>query len=274
MKYLRCLSLIVILSVSGLAFSQMELWTVGTAKTIPKRNLEISLFRPARFGISSKLEFSAHPIGFFFIPHAQIKKNWYDGGISIATVHGINYPTIALKLLKNLDREDYLRKDDVVPQIVAFKNEIIISKLLKKRTTCEAGNYLLSLKFGIQLSTAKADSSLSHIQNPILYPRTEIYHPSNLWYVGIDLDARFNSYINYCIDVDYLSVGGEWKDYAIEHKALIMTKLTNSVTVAAGYKLTYTTLNDQQRTTLYLFPLIDISWVYKFRKKKELGLEF
>ncbi len=272
MKPLRIILFFLMLFVSVSIFSQIEIWTVGTAKTIPEYNLELSILRPARFGITKSLEISAHPIAFPLLPHAQIKKKWYDRHFIFATVHGFNYPNIALNILKKMNKEDYLHKDDVIPRILAFKNEMIISKVLKKRTTCEAENYLLSVKFGIQTSFAKADTTLSSIQNPILYPRTEIYHDRTLWYAGIDLDARFNSYINYSIDLDYLSVGGEQKDYAIEHKALAMTKLTNSLTIAAGYKLTFTTLNDQHRMILYLFPLIDISWVYKFRKKRELDL--
>ncbi len=254
------------------AFSQMELWTVGTAKTIPEHHLEISIFRPARFGITKSLEVSANPFAFLMFPHAQIKKNWYNRRLSIATVHGINYPKPALNRLKKRDKADYLSKDVIVPTIFAFKNELIISKLLKPRTTCDADNYLLSLKLGVQFATTSKNSTLTNIEKPLLYPRTEIYHKRTLWYAGLDLDARFNSFINYCIDIDYLLLGGEIKDYAIEHKTLVMTKLTNSLTIAAGYKLAYTTYDDKQAASIYIAPLIDISWVYKFPKRKEMGL--
>ncbi len=270
-KYLRHFILLILLLPTP-ALSQMELWTVGTAKTIPEHHLEISIFRPARFGITKSLEVSANPFAFFILPHAQIKKNWYNRRLSIATVHGINYPKIALNKLKKRNKADYLDKDVIVPTIFALKNELIISKLLKPKTTCNADNYLLSLKLGVQFAIKSKNSTLTNIEKPLLYPRTEIYHKRTLWYAGLDLDARFNSFINYCIDIDYLSLGGDIKDYAIEHKTLIMTKLTNSLTIAAGYKLAYTTYDDKQAASLYIAPLIDISWVYKFPKRKEVGL--
>ncbi len=270
-KFIISLSLFILLPLS--VFAQIELWTIGTGKTIPEHQLEISIFRPARFGITKSIEIAAHPIAFFALPHVQVKKNWYDKEVSLASVHALNYPTIALNMLRKRDKEGYIPIDTKVPGILAFRNEIIVSRILKERTTCSAENYLLSLKLGVQFAMKMSNNStLSSIEKSILYPRTEIYHKRTLWYAGLDLDARFNHFINYCIDVDYLSLGGKTKDYVIEHKLLILTKLTNSVTISGGYKLVYTSFNNQDNTKLSVYPLIDLSWVYKFRKKKEMGL--
>lgn len=265
-------AIIVLILIPVQSYSQMEMWTVGTAKTIPEHQLEISIFRPARFGISKTLEVSAQPFAFAFLPNAQIKKTWYDRKISIATVHGLNYPTIALNMLRKRNKEDYIPIDSVIPKILTFKNEVIFSKMLKEKTSCEAENYLLSLKIGFQFAAKKGESSLTHIEKPILYPRTEIYHKKILWYVGLDLDARLNHFLNYCIDVDYMSVGSDKNDWAVEHKGIIMMKLSRSLMIAAGYKLSYGTYNEQEYSKFGIYPMIDISWVYKFRKKKQMGL--
>ncbi len=100
----------------------MELWTVGTARTIPEHRLEISMFRPARFGVTNSLEVSANPFVFLMLPHAQVKKNWYNREIMIASVHGLNFPRRALKKLKKRNKAGYLGSDVVVPTILAFKN--------------------------------------------------------------------------------------------------------------------------------------------------------
>ena len=60
------------------SLGQLEIWTVGTGKTIPQGHLEVSLFRPARYGITKTLEVSAQPVAFFVFPNAQVKKKWYD----------------------------------------------------------------------------------------------------------------------------------------------------------------------------------------------------
>lgn len=275
MKHLR-FYILLILFLPLSAFSQTKIWSVGSALTVPHRHLELSMFRASRFGLTKRLEISTKPLTLFVFPHVQLKKTWYKAGtFSFATAHGFYYPSNAMKVLKKRKIKDYLNENDSIPKIFAFKNELIFSKFLKKRTTCDYPNYLLSLKLGVQFANVNNDSTFGHIEHPILYPRTEIYHKRTLWYAGLDLDARLTRTINFCIDVDYLSLDddSDVKDYAWEHKFLLMGELTNSVSISGGYKLCYTTYRERHRTTIYWFPLIDISWVYKFKsKKKEMGL--
>ncbi len=268
--YIICVSSIILHSVN--AFAQLEIWTVGSAKTINKGTLEVNLFRPARYGITKTLEVSAQPFIFPVLPNAQIKKNWYDKDFSMASVHGINYPSLFLNLVRKRDNPNLIPIDSVVPQLIVFKNEIIASKILKKATSCEASNYLLSLKAGIQLAASFKESSLPIIEKPIIYQRTSVYHNQVLWYVGADLDAHLNSFLNYSVDVDFLSVGMAIDDWAIEHKGMIMMKITNSLMILAGYKLSWGTYPTQ--TQFGIYPLADISWTYKFKdlKKNELDL--
>jgi hypothetical protein len=246
--------------------SQMEIWTVGTAKTIPYGHLEISLFRPARYGLTKTLEVSAQPFIFPIFPNAQIKKNWYDKKFSVATVHGINYPTWLLNVVRKRDRENLIPIDSLVPQLFVFKNEVIGSIMLKKETSCEAANYFLSVKIGTQFALKFKESTLPDIEKPVLYPRTSVYHDTLLWYVGVDLDAHLNEFINYSVDVDFLSVGLGISDWAIEHKGMLMMKLTNSLMVMAGYKISYGTMPSRSRLGIY--PMVDISWTYEFKKVK------
>jgi len=248
-------------------FSQLEIWTVGTAKTIHEGHLEISLFRPARYGITRTLEVSAQPFIFPVFPNAQIKKNWYDKKFAIATVHGINYPTLFLNIVRKKDNADYIPVDSVVPQLIVFKNEVIFSKMLKEATSCEAPNYFLSIKAGIQFASKFKESTLPLIEKPIIYQRTSVYYDQILWYVGADLDAHLNEFINYSVDLDFLSVGIGIDDWAVEHKGMLMMKFTNSLMALVGYKISYGTYPDGSEFGIY--PMADISWTYKFKKLKK-----
>jgi hypothetical protein len=253
------------------SFSQMEIWTVGTAKTIPQGHLEISILRPARYGITKTLEVSAQPIIFPVFPNAQVKKNWYDKKFSIATVHGINYPSLFLKIARSNKPDALIPRDSVVPQLFVFKNEIIGSIMLKEATSCEASNYFLSAKIGTQFALKFGESTLPDLEKPVLYPRTSVYHDTLLWYVGVDLDAHLNEIINYSVDVDFLSVGLRIGDWAIEHKGILMMKLTNSLMVMAGYKISYGTMPTRNKFGIY--PMADISWTYKFKTEKSKQLD-
>ncbi len=251
--------------------AQYEIWTVGTASTIPEGHLDVSIFRPARFGITKTLEVSAHPFLFPVLPNGQVKKTWYKREFVFASVHGINYPTMFLNMVRKRDNPELIPIDSVVPQLFAFKNEIIVSKILKKATTCDAENFLLSLKLGVQFAFQFRENTLPLIQKSILYPRTSIYHEKLLWYVGADIDGHLNSFINFSADVDFLSVGIGIDDFAIEHKGMLMMPLTESLMILAGYKFAYGTYPSE--TKLDIYPMIDISWKYIFKQKKAKQLD-
>ena len=263
--------IIILLIYSTNSFSQLEIWTVGTGRTIPKSRLEISAFRPARYGLTNSLEVSAQPVAFFIFPNAQIKKNWYNKSISIASVHGINYPTMFLNFVRKRDWKEIIPMDSVVPQLLVFKNEIIVSKILKEHTSCEAENFLLSLKVGAQFALKFGESTLPLIEKPIIYQRTSVYHDKLLWYVGADLDGHINGFMNFSVDVDFFSVGAGIDDYAIEHKGLVLVGLTNSLTLAGGYKVSYGSYPSGNK--FFIWPLIDISWTYNFKESKPKQLD-
>ncbi|RLD78040.1 MAG: hypothetical protein DRJ10_10980 [Bacteroidetes bacterium] len=251
--------------------AQYEIWTVGTASTIPEGHLDVSIFRPARYGITKTLEVSAHPFLFPVLPNGQVKKTWHKKEFVFASVHGINYPSMFLNITRKRDNPELIPIDSVVPQLFAFKNEVIVSKILKKATTCDAENFLLSLKLGVQFAFQFGENTLPLIQRPILYPRTSIYHKKLLWYVGADIDGHLNSFINFSADIDFLSVGLGIDDFAIEHKGMLMTPLTERLMILGGYKLSYGTY--PSGTKLGIYPMLDISWKYIFKQRKSKQLD-
>jgi hypothetical protein len=248
--------------------AQLEFWTVGTGKTIPLGVLDISLFRPASYGLTKTFEISSQPFIFPVFPNAQVKKNWYDKRFSIASVHGLNYPTWFLRLARSKKDGALIPRDSIVPNLFVFKNELIGSIILKEATSCDAENYLLSIKLGTQFALKFGESTLPDIEKPVLYPRTSVYHDTLLWYVGVDLDAHLNSFINYSVDIDFLSVGLGVGDWAIEHKGMLMTNLTKSLSILLGYKLSVGSMPSGNKFGIY--PMADISWKYRFRKAKSI----
>jgi len=263
--------LLLFLSVSFSLSAQYEIWTVGTASTIPEGHLDVSVFRPARYGITKTLEVSAQPFIFPVLPNGQIKKTWHKKEFVFASVHGINYPTITLNIVRKRDNQELIPIDSVVPQLLAFKNEVIVSKILKKATTCEAENFVLSLKLGVQFAFQLTESTLPQIEKPILYPRTAIYHKEILWYLGADIDGHLNSFINFSADVDFLSIGMGIDDFAIEHKGMLMMPLTESLMILGGYKLSYGSYPSGNKLGIY--PMLDISWKYIFKQRKAKQLD-
>ncbi len=272
-KFKMRLIAVFLFSLSSLGLlAQYEIWTVGTASTIPEGHLDVSVFRPARYGISKTLEVSAQPFIFPILPNGQVKKTWYKKEFVFATVHGINYPSMFLNMVRKRDNPELIPIDSVVPQFFTIKNEVIVSKILKKASTCEAENFVLSLKLGIQFAFQFGENTLPQIEKPIIYPRTYIYHKEILWYVGADIDGHLNSFINFSADLDFLSIGLGIDDFAIEHKGLLVMPLTESLMILGGYKISYGTYPSGSNFAIY--PMLDLSWkyIFKYRKAKQKGL--
>ncbi len=269
MKYILTIFLAYIISVS---FAQNPIWSVGTAKTIPKRQYEISIFEPARYGLTNSVEIGAHPLAFFAIPHIYLKKMWLDKTISkeskfmpnrrfmVATLHGINYPTILLNFVKNRGIRNLLPQDSVISGILAFRNELLISTFLSPRTSCDAENYLLTWKLGIKNALDFGKVTAPPIDRSILYRETVIYQKKIVWYTGLDLDAYYNERVNYSLDFDFYSVG-KFEKMSVEHKGMVIWHFTDKLRGMLGYKVAFGTTDTGSK---FLFmPLFDLTWCLK-----------
>ena len=137
--------------------AQNPLWSDGTAFTVPTKTLELSLFRPAKFGLTKKDEFSAHPIGFFVMPHLFYKRRWimfkfFNLNFMMSSRHGLYYPNFALKLNRRLSFgfSELVPEDAQIPHSLALQNEIIISHFLQEPNHCSPGNNLITGRLGFK----------------------------------------------------------------------------------------------------------------------------
>ncbi|OQX97843.1 MAG: hypothetical protein B6I24_07290 [Bacteroidetes bacterium 4572_128] len=193
--------LLIIINFSN-GFSQKNIWTVGTAKTLPARQFDIPFFQPCRYGITESLEVSSHPVWFFIMPNFSLKKEWFMWKeIIFSTKHGFHYPSLALDIFKDTDNNGIIEDTTKVPNIYAFKNEFYASRFLLPPTRCTAANYLLTLKIGHQFAIEK----------------------------GISLS----------VDIEYISIT---EYYLIEHKFLVLLHRKNDFSIVFGYKLTFAEL--------------------------------
>lgn len=251
--------------------AQHKLWTLGTAKTLQKRQFNIGVFQPMRYGIAPRFEIGAHPLAIFAFPHLRAKKNWIEteSGWYVATRHGINYPTLPLKLSQKQDFEEIIPDTTYVPNMLGFTNELLISTWLKKETNCEPPNYLLTLKLGVKNAYKFKDTVFPVINYPIIYHQASIYRDSILYYAGLDLDAHLNEKMNFSVDVDFLSVN-VFDEWAIEHKAMLIIPFAKRAYFIGGYKLSYGTYPDKNK--FFIGPLVEILWSFGIKGKREEGV--
>ncbi len=268
MKLIRYSIFFQLLLVASFSYSQ-EFWTVGTAKTVEHRNFDASLLRATHYGLTPTLEIAAHPVLFLALPHVNFKKTWYDGSFKIATIHGFHYPKFALSIIRDLKIGNLIHPDSLIPSIYAFRNEIIVSFLLKKKTSCTPPNYLLSIKLGNKFAFMN-DSTLPVIDKPYLYQETAIYHPKQkLWYLGVDLDGHLTQSIDFSVDMELQTID-LISDWAVSHKGLLRIPVGERSTFTAGYWLSYGSYPTKNQFAIV--PFIDYSWIIVRKNKKEMSL--
>ena len=254
---------------------QNPLWTDGTAFTIQKKQLELSLFRPAKFGLTKKDELSAHPIGFFILPHAFYKRRWikfelFERRFLFSSRHGLYYPKPALKLNSRLPFRfsESIPEDASFPFSLAIQNEIILSHYINEPNHCSAGDKLITARVGFKYAFKFSPLEQPLIYQSILYRETVVLTPGFVWYAGVDIDGHLNPMFNYFADLDFYS-HGFINSWAIESKFGLMGYYLKHWSGYAGLKLGYSTMPGRNR--FLIMPIAGISYLLDFRKQKKHG---
>ncbi len=250
-----------------------QLWTLGTVYTIPQRKVETGIFSPFRYGITRTLEIQTFWEANYKIPNFTLKKYWgkifWD--IHLASKHGIYYPTPMIRhpvFTGTFSLPDSFRQ---AAPIIAYRNELLLSKFLIKKTSCTAANNLLILKLGIAAVWVLGDTALvPKYTKHLLYTRTSIFKKHPLWYIGLDLVGHLGEKLDYYTDIEFQSV--DWKtDYwGIEHKFGIIYPLSEKLRFTVGYKLA--SGNYPATSLIFFSPTLDLIFNFEAVRHPQKGL--
>ena len=275
---------LMLLLVCGGAAAQPEFQTRPTACTIDKHRFEISLFSPSRYGIGEKTEVFSSILGDVIIPNVGIKHRWFtkpaqdNGGflktrdIHFGTVHNIDYPGIFFKGVQK-HKPSYISDTCSLPSVITMKNEARLTIMLKKKTNCEPGNFLLTLRAGVKNSfKLKKDVTMPPVDRMLWYRETVVCLDTIVWFVGADLDIHITGKLNLLVDADFYSVDWNVKDWSGEHKLFVYGYFgyKQNVMLEAGVKLMYGTVFDNFK--FKALPMLDFSYFFSLKKKRDKGL--
>ena len=210
-------------------------WTDGTACNVPKHRWELGLFTASRYGITNKLELSAHPLMFFAMPQVNLKVGWGGrSGFRMATEHGIFYPVPFMRLVATKGIGGLISPEFTIPQMFAISNRILVSykPFAKSILTVHAG-ITFAVKFG------PLDKRTT-IDLPVIYPRLAVFYDQPEFDVGIDFRGKFVPRFGWLFHVENFIVCGTEKNYFIENKGILAyTSKKETLRVEAGYKLCF-----------------------------------
>ena len=268
---------IIVLLLSLLYFSEIfaqPLNSLGTAYTVGKGRINMGVFSPLRMGITRSTEIQSFLFADYKIPNIGIKQYWITtfSNILVASKHSIYYPTPMIRNPLFASTFNLPDSFGLAPPTLAYRNELIFSKMLKEKSLCNSANYLLSVKFGIAAAfKLGADSLIPDYNQHLLYPRTSIFNDSVLWYVGVDLDGHISKSFDFFVDLEFQSIDWAVKDFAIEHKAGISYYLSRRVNLWLGYKAAIGSYPSPQ--LIFFSPMADITFSFtkpKFGRDKDL----
>lgn len=288
MLYMRTKAFVFFLLVSTIsgmsAMAQAPFQTRPTACNIAKNNFEISLFAPSRYGCGKKTELFSSVFADWKLPNLGLKHLWFvkqkkgDDGffrsreIYWGTVHNIDYPTMFLKGVQK-QKPEYISDTCVVPNVITMRNELRMTIMLKKRTNCDPANFLLTLRAGVKNSfKIKKDATMPPVDRQLWYRETVVCLDTIVWFAGADLDIHITDKLNLLVDADFYSVDWNVKDWSGENKIFLYGYfgMKHNVMLQAGAKLLYGTVLGDMKFMAY--PMIDISYFFGLRKKREVGL--
>ncbi|MCX6230587.1 MAG: hypothetical protein NTZ33_03490 [Bacteroidetes bacterium] len=181
----RCLLMIFV----GLFFFQLNAqdslwfrcWTGGTAFTMPKHRIEMNFFDESAYGLTNSIEISSNlPMG-LLMPQFSIKKYWLNvQGLSIASKHGIFYPSPFLRTVAREGIGGLISPEFDIPQMIAISNQIILSYSPFKKSIFSG---FAGFKFALKSSTLDERTT---IDLPYIYPRLAVFYSQPEIDAGID----------------------------------------------------------------------------------------
>lgn len=231
-------------------YSQITIWTIGTARTVPKGSAEFGIIHPLQVGLSETLEVSTQPVlGLGLAPNVMVKKLWWVGDIMIATQHRYNMPTLLFRAMGDMERFPYIPDTSAIPYLFGIGNDILVTANLGPET-------IFTWKIGGDFGFKAGENSMPEIHQPFLYPRTAIFFNKFVWNFGMDIDGNIYKKFNYSADVDFYSVGLKVDDWALEHKGYFIYNHSVKFAALAGYNISYGKYPAGRR--FYIVPVIDL----------------
>jgi hypothetical protein len=210
-------------------------WTDGTALNVPKHRWELGLLTLSRYGISDRVELSAHPLMFFLMPQVKVKIGWGEySGFCLATEHGILYPTQFMRLVATEGTGGLISPEFTIPQMVSVANRFLVSYR-------PFGGSVLSAHAGITFAVKSGPlDPRTTIDLPVIYPRLAVFYNQPEIDAGIDFRGRFIPRLEWLFSIENFIVYGTEENYFMENKGVLAyTSKKETLRIEAGYKLCF-----------------------------------
>lgn len=231
MKF-KILLIIGVLSFATSVNGQSLKWSNNTADILEKGRKETGVFSPLKIGLKNNKELSLHPIWFFLIPNASIKKQWKaNDKYRFSSLHKFTYPTFLYKMISKNGVGGILPSYSKIPQMFKFNNAALIS--------IDKFNQTFTFSLGADLSLNFGESDFTYIEWHIVYPRT--YALNNVFtpYAGIDITGKLYKKFIYDYKSTAYYLSNVDKGFITENSLKITWQKSDKFAIKAGAIYSY-----------------------------------
>lgn len=177
-------------------------WISPGARTLDSGRLEIGALSSTAYGVTDRVEVSAHPLGMILFPAAKLKVNWWQGGHLVcrdrniefvpqwwvSSQHRLFVPTPLLNFLAKEGSGGLLPANTDVPIAVGMTHLALLSR--------DISEHLLSLSGGISFSV-QGDSDLPMVEFPFLYSTLASLYSPLVIHAGLSAEGVLLGPIDY-----------------------------------------------------------------------------
>ncbi len=241
-----------------LARAQTAPFSAGTARVLPDRRLEAGVFAPLRLGLRDRIEISLHPGWALVAPNAGAKIAWRSWPkVSVASAHGVLYPTPLLRLLSREGTGGIVPHDVSYPHILATSHHLL--------ATIDAGGHLLTFRAGARLAW-----NLTRFDGPRFWSEIEwhlVWPRAAAWFTGFAADAGVAAQgpiargLGYRLELDRFFMPGLRGDWAYEWAAILSWQASPRLLLRGGAKWSYAEFPYGIRLSP-LLPMVDAIWAF------------
>jgi hypothetical protein len=224
---------IIIIALCGWIQADTNIWSSGTAYSLPKGQWETGLFQPVRYGLNDDQDIVLHPFFALKLPNLVFKKTWTEkNSWTIASRHGFYYPTPLLQSITGAGKFKIVAPQFEFPALIGLTNEILATR--------SVGTGQLTGKAGLLLGLGGGDlDPLSTIDIPLVYPRLAVYYNGWGLRLGSDYVAPIKGRWSGFVDGDVFLYPGSSSALFFETKVLLIWTKSSRLRLMVGYKLTY-----------------------------------
>ncbi len=226
-------SCVIIITLCNWIQADTNIWSSGTAYSLPKGQWETGLFQPVRYGLNDNQDIALHPFFALKLPNLVFKKTWTEkNSWTIASRHGFYYPTPLLQSITGAGKFKIVAPQFEFPTLIGLTNEILATR--------SVGTGQLTGKAGLLLGLGGGDlDPLSTIDIPLVYPRLAVYYNGWGLRLGSDYVAPIKGRWSGFVDGDVFLYPGSSSALFFETKVLLIWTKSSRLRLMVGYKLTY-----------------------------------